>query len=114
MKIFTGISNIQGTLKKPNFYFEEEDAKNLFCNAFNIFYNNYQENVFTLKVDGYLYSIVFLGNIYNLKSLISHSNFECSTNSNEEFVLKSYIYNNLFYLNDFSCLHDDETSVSLW
>ena len=102
MKIFTGISNIQGTLKKPNFYFEEEDAKNLFCNAFNIFYNNYQENVFTLKVDGYLYSIVFLGNIYNLKSLISHSNFECSTNSNEEFVLKSYIYNNLFYLNDFN------------
>lgn len=98
MKSFTGVCNLCNVIN-PNYYFD--DISKVFYDDFCIF-TNYTNDVYSITVEGYTYSILFLGEIYNLNELKDKSDFDCLTNSAEEFILKSYIYNKLSLLNEFN------------
>lgn len=97
MQKFSGVCDLDG-LKNREYYFTNA---NLFYENHCIL-NNYTKDIFTLKLENNLYSIVFLGNIFNLKNLIENSSFDCYSNKEEEFILKSYLENNLSNLHDFN------------
>lgn len=97
MEKISGVCNLDG-LKNKEFYFT--NGKLYYEN--HCILNNYTKDIFTLKLENNLYSIVFLGNIFNLNNLIEQSNLECSSSTEEEFVLKSYLENDLSNLHEFN------------
>lgn len=98
MEKFAGVCNLRG-LQMPEYYFN--NITEFFYKDCCIF-TNFSSDVFTLRVEENIYSIVFLGNIYNLQKLKNNVNFTCCTSLPEEFILKSYINNRLANLYEFN------------
>ena len=98
MEKFTGVCNVNG-IRKPEYYLD--NITNFFYED-NCLLTNYTKDVFKLNIDGNVYSILFLGNIFNLKNLIADSDLSYSTFSNEEFILRNYVDNNLANLHEFN------------
>lgn len=97
MEKFSGVCNLEG-LRNFRYYFTNT---NLYSEK-NCILNNYTKDIFTINIENNLYSIVFWGNIFNLKKLIESSSFECYSHTEEEFILKSYLENSFSNLQEFN------------
>ena len=97
MNKFGGVCNLTG-LKSPEYYFKNTNT----FSKDNCIFTNYTKDVFTLNVEGHIYSILFLGNIYNYKKLMNNYGWQLSDMSQEEFILRCYIENKLSDLHEFN------------